>query len=255
MSYGFHALSETILLQSKKESSLLPHLQLIIKYLKIAESIMSQEYFAQKNLENSPYRANGLFIAVSKLHMYYLEFLHNKESEDIKARLEQNIEALKPYKDILKEVGFDLSNIKRHYTLYFKNKDEENLAKLDALINKPLYNLSTTSYLSIVSSLMFLNSMTRIVYQKEMHSDLDVKDKMRSLILQNFGWAVEDLIFCKEQREGFEIIKMLEHKDEIFYLCIKVKDIANKLYVLESIDLLCENIKLSLFLKEKQNEE
>jgi len=254
MSYGFHVLSESVLFQAKKESSLLPHLQLIIKYLKIAESIMDQEYFAQKNLENSPYRANGLFIAVNKLHMYYLEFLHDKESEEIKNRLEENIKELKKYRDILKEVGFDLSNIKRHYTLYFNDSNEANLAKLGVLINQPLYNLSTTSYLSITSSLMLLNSMTKIAYHEDMHLDLDVKEKMKSLILQNFGWAVEDIIFCKEEQEACDIIKMLEHNEEIFYLCIKVKDIANKLYVLESIDLLCENIKLSLFLKEKKKE-
>jgi len=56
MAYGYHILSELILEKSKQDMTLLPYLKLIIKYLKVSEAIMSEEYFAQQILAESPYK-------------------------------------------------------------------------------------------------------------------------------------------------------------------------------------------------------
>ena len=264
MSYGYHVLSELILEQSQRDPSLLPYLKLIIKYLKMAETIMGQEYFAQKTLAESPYRANDLFIAVNNLHMAYIgckaSFENLSVDKEAKAAFDKRLDALKPYRDVLAEAGFNLSTIKRFCTEYANEPSERNKEALQRAIERPMNDLSVTAYLSLASSLAMLRTMTDIVYRRRVTNEQGltrqkVRQNIQTMLGENFGWAIERLDFLESEPEnGYDIVKHMPFKDEVFYLCLKVRDVANRLYVLESLDLLAEAMKLTLYLRNHAKE-
>ena len=264
MSYGYHVLSELILEQSQRDPSLLPYLKLIIKYLKVAETIMGQEYFAQKTLAESPYRANDLFIAVNDLHMAYIGCRESFEKlsvdEEAKAAFEERLDALKPYRQVLSEAGFNLATIKRFCTEYANEPSETNKEALRRAIERPMNDLSVTAYLSLASSLAMLRTMTDIIYRRRVTNEQGltrqkVRQNIQTMLGENFGWAIERLDFKEsEPEEGYDIVKHMSFQNEVFYLCLKVRDIANRLYVVESVDLLAEAMKLTLYLRAKAME-
>ena len=262
MSYGYHLLSKLILEQSKKDPSLLPYLKLIIKYLKVAEAIMGEEYFAQKSLAESPYRANNLFIAVNELHMAYINCKSSFEKKEIDQRAKiafyASLDNLKIYKDVLLEAGFNLSTIKRYCTEFDNTKDDKALKALKNAIIKPLNNLSVTAYLSIASSLALLRSLSDIVYKRTITNENSLTLKkaqynIEKILGDNFGWAIESLDFLEQEpKDNYDIVKHLSFKDEIFYICINVRDVLNKLYIVEGIDLMAETIKFTLYILAKE---
>lgn len=264
MSYGYHVLSELILEQSQRDPSLLPYLKLIIKYLKVAETIMGQEYFAQKTLAESPYRANDLFIAVNDLHMAYIGCRESFEKlsvdEEAKATFEERLDALKPYRQVLSEAGFNLATIKRFCTEYAKEPNEANKEALRRAIERPMNDLSVTAYLSLASSLAMLRAMTDIVYRRRVTREKEltmqkVWNNIRTILGENFGWAIERLDFMETEPEsGYDIVKHVPFEDEVFYLCIGVRNVSNRLYILESLDLLAEAMKLTLYLRNRAKE-
>lgn len=262
MSYGYHLLSELIIELSKKDTSILPYMKLVIKYFKVTDAIMSEEYFAQKRLSESPYRANNLFIAVNELHMAYMRYKSEVKNYTIglkeKEEFEKRLDNLKEYKDILLEAGLNLSVIKRFATEFFNNKDKKSFEVLKDAIQKPLDNLSVSSYLSLDSSLATIRAMTDIIHQRKVTNEKNlifekVKQNISDMLGQNFGWAIEEISFLEsEPDDGYEIIKHLMFKDKIFFLCLNIKDVANKLYITESIDLLTEAIKITLYIISRQ---
>ncbi len=262
MSYGYHVLSELILAQSQKDPSLLPYLQLIIKYLKVAEAIMTQEYFAQKSLAKSPYRANDLFVAINRLHAAFMRchssFERLKMDQRAKEDFEKMLKELSQFRDILSEAGLHLATIKRLCTQFTNEPTQENLQKLQNTIFKPLDNLRIASYLSLASALATLRVLTDIVYKRRGTNEKNITIKMvqntiEKLLLEHFGWAIEELRFLENEPEsGYEIVKHLALKDEVFFLAINTKDVIDKLYIQEAIDLITESIKLTLFVRSKE---
>ncbi len=262
MSYGYHLLSELILELSKKDISLLPYIKLIVKYLKITDAVMSEEYFAQKRLSESPYRANNLFIAINELHMAFMRYKKAIKNytidEKYKIEFENSLDGLKEYREILLEAGLDISVIKHFATEFFNNHDIKSYETLKNAIQTPLNNLSVTSYLTLDSSLSSIRAMTDIIHQRIVTNDKNlnlekVKQNIFDIMGQNFGWAIEKIEFLDyEPNNSYEIIKHLIFEDKIFFLCIDIKNVANKLYITESVDLLNEAIKITLYIISRQ---
>ena len=264
MSYGYHLLSELILEQSHKDPSLLPYLKLIIKYLKVSEAIMGEEYFAQKSLAESPYRANDLFVAVNRLHTAYMgcreSFENLRVDPEAHSAFEKALEELREHREVLAEAGFDLATIKRFCTEYAKAPSETTVQALRRAVERPLNDLSVTAYLSLGSSLASLRAMTDIVYRRLVTNERSLtperaRENIRRILGENFGWALQRLDFLEhEPREGsYDLIKHLSLGESVFYLAVGVRELSNRLYVLEQIDLLGEAIKLTLYLHEKES--
>lgn len=270
LSYGYHLLSTLILEQLKKNPALLPHLKIVIKYLKVAEAIMDEEYFEQKNIENSPYKANDLSAAIREVNSAYLQCSKNIDAiingklnsikEKKKERFEEKLDAASKYRDILLDIGLDISLIKRYCTMISNAKDDEQRAKtaksLKEHIKSSLNDLETTSFLSLDSSLHVVKNITDIVYKKaaitKKHdlSAEQIRNNIFTIILDSFGWAVESLKFEKEEKKDkdYDVVKHFYIDEDIYYLCVKVKTVSNKIYITEALDLLCEIIKLTFFI-------
>ncbi len=262
MAYGYHVLSELILAKSQKDPSLLPHLNLIIKYLKVAEAIMSQEYFAQKTMAQSPYRANDLFIVITSLHAAFMGCRESfaKFSIDRKAKeeFEKVLDELKPYRQVLAEAGLNLATIKRFCTEYANDPTSQTLQNLKKAIQKPLDDLQVSAYLSLASSLGTMHAMSEVIHSRVLSRQKDlnlekVQKRIEKFLLENYGWAIEDLIFSKGEPKGeYPIIKLFSFKNELFYLAIDIKDVQNRLFIEEAIDLLTEAMKLILYVISKE---
>ena len=261
MSYGYHVLSELILNQSQKDPTLLPYLKLIIKYLKVSKEIMTNEYFAQKRVEETPYKADDLFLALNKLHLAFIvyengmtEYKQSKEAQEI---FLQSIEELGIYKKVLQEVGINLSTLKRFHTEFVNAQTQESFLHLKNALQKPLNDMSVTAYLSTTSAVAMLKTMSLIVYQKILQKEdltfKEIQNNVTTLLGENFGWAIERIRLSKEENvdEG-DIVKHLMYKDTIYYLYVDFKPISNKLYIAQMVDLLCETIKTTLYLKHKK---
>ena len=262
MSYGYHLLSELILTQSKKDPTLLPYLKLVIKYLKVADAIMSHEYFSQKSLTESPYKANNLFIAINKLQSAFIAYKNSlvnfQASTESETSFQETLDTLGEYREELASISINLNTIKRFHTEFRHQKDEKSFATLQNALQRPLNDLSVTTYLTTGSSLALIRAMSdtiynKIVINKEELTLSDVKHNIFTMLTQNFAWAVEDIAFFDEEpQDSYEIIKHLMHEQNVFFLGVTLKDIANKLYVAEMIDLLCETIKMTLYLHTKE---
>ncbi len=260
MSYGYHLLSELILNQSKKDPTLLPYLKLVIKYLKVSDAIMSHEYFSQKTLSESPYRANNLFMAINELHMAYIRYKSSvvdfSSDEEAQNAFMQSLESLKEYRDILADIGINLNTIKRFHTEFIHNRDEKSFLTFKNALEKPLNDLNVTAYLATGSSLALLRAMTetineKMIVKKEDTSFQEVKENIFVMLTQNFAWAIESIVFVEKEEEEYEIFKHLMYKGKVFFLGINLKNTSNKLYIAEMIDLLCETIKITLYLRSK----
>ncbi len=262
MSYGYHILSELILAQSQKDPTLLPHLKLIIKYLKVAEAIMSQEYFAQKTLAKSPYRANDLFVAINHLHGAFMRcqnsFKKLKIDEEAKKEFEKTIDKLKNYRQILIEAGINLTLIKKFCTEFSSNPNEQTLKSLEQAIEKPLNELQISSYLSLISALGTMNAISEVIYSRKLSRDKNltlslIQKRIMRFLLENFGWAIKKVqFFEKEPTKEYTVTKLFSFKDNIFYLVVDLKNIQNRLFIQEAIDLLTEAMKLVLFVRSKE---
>jgi len=263
MSYGYHLLSELILQQSKKDPALLPYLKLVIKYLKVSDAIMSNEYFSQKTLIESPYRANNLFFAINELHLAFIRYKNAMNDFEVsQAEVEQfqkSLDNLNECREILSEVGIELSTLKRFHTEFLHNKDEKSFANLQNALEKPFNDLTVTAYLSTGSSLSVLRAMTATIHEKmivkqENFSLKEVKENIFKILTQNFAWAINEIEFVDGEIEReYEIVKHLMFKGKVFFLCIDLKNISNKLYIAEMVDLLCETIKVTLYLHSKES--
>ncbi len=148
---------------------------------------------------------------------------------------------------------------KNSFLKSFKQKrDKKSFKALKDAIQKPLDNLSVSSYLSLDSSLATIRAMIDIINQRKVTNEKNlifdkVKCNISDMLGQNFGWAIEEMNFLdSEPNDGYEIIKHLIFKDKIFFLCLNIKDVANKLYITESIDLLTEAIKITLYIISRQ---
>ncbi len=262
MSYGYHLLSELILTQSKKDPTLLPYLKLVIKYLKVADAIMSHEYFSQKSLTESPYKANNLFIAINKLQSAFITYRNSlvdfQASAESESSFQETLDVLNEYREELAEININLNTIKRFHTEFRHQKDEKTFLTLQNTLQRPLNDLSVTTYLTTGSALALIRAMSdtiynKIIINKEELALNDVKQNIFTMLTQNFAWAVENISFFDEEpQESYEILKHLMHEQKVFFLGVNIKDISNKLYVAEMIDLLCETIKITLYLNSKE---
>ncbi|QOP45806.1 protoglobin domain-containing protein [Sulfurimonas paralvinellae] len=275
MSYGYHLLSKLILAQAARDVSLMSDLKLVIKYLKVAETIMVEEYFEQKNIENSPYRANNLSLAMNEFNAAYMHCSKNIDaliegkSDEIninaKEKFERHLQKIDPYRDILKAVGLDIATVKRYCTL-IENAQEGEKRQKEALtlknyIKRSLNDLQITSFLSLNSSLNVIRSITDVIYNRTIRDNQKtdekiVKQNITKLLQENFAWAIEKMLISDDKPEtsSYDIVKhiMLPGDEEkIIYVGVSVKEISNRIYVLESVDLLCEIIKMTIFLYNK----
>ncbi len=171
---------------------------------------------------------------------------------------QETLDALDEYREELAEIGINLNTIKRFHTQFRHQTDEKSFETLRNTLQRPLNDLSVTTYLTTGSSLALIRAMSdtiynKIIINKEKLTLSDVKHNIFAMLTQNFAWAVEDISFFDEEpQESYEIIKHLMHEQKLFFLGINMKDISNKLYVAEMIDLLCETIKITLYLNSKE---
>ena len=258
MSYGYHVLSELILNQSQKDPTLLPYLKLIIKYLKVAKEIMTNEYFAQKRAEENPYKADDLFLALNRLYLAFILYEETMEkykpSKEAQESFLQSIEELRIYKKVLDAVDVNLSTLKRFHTEFINEMTQESFMHLKNALQKPLNDLSVTAYLSTTSAAAMLRDMSLIVYhkllEKEELTPQEIRHNVMTLLGENFGWAIEKIMISKEESsQEWAITKHLMYKETIYYLYVDFKPISNKLYIVQMVDLLCETIKTTLYLK------
>ncbi len=262
MAYGYHVLSELILNQSKKDPTLLPYLKLIIKYLKVSEEIMTNEYFAQKRIEETPYKADDLFLALNRAHLAFIVYENGmkeyKPSQEAQEIFLQSIDELEIYKKVLQEVGINLSTLKRFHTEFVNTPTQESFMRLKNTLQKPLNDMSVTAYLATTSAAAMLKAMSLIVYhkilQKEDLTFKEIQNNVMTLLGENFGWAIERIRISKEEseEEDEDIAKHLMYKDTIYYLYVDFKPISNKLYIAQMVDVLCETIKTTLYLKHRE---
>ncbi|ADV45819.1 protoglobin domain-containing protein [Nitratifractor salsuginis] len=275
MSYGFHLLSQLILAQSQRDPGLLPYLKLVIKYLKVAEAIMGQEYFAQKTLEKTPYRANDLFLAVNELYARYslcrqrVRQIASGEEQKIdpkqSAAFREALDKLAPYRQILEAIGLKLSIVKRHCTELEQARSPEEAARaaelLDESILHPLNDLSVSAYMTLGSSLASLRAMTDILYRRSTAKEAaisaeEARRNIRGILENTYGWAIESLEFLDEEpeEEAWDIVKhlYLPAEERILYLALRLKSLSNRIYIAEGLDLLGEAMKLTLFLTGKE---
>ncbi|MDD5717343.1 MAG: ATP-binding protein [Sulfuricurvum sp.] len=186
------------------------------------------------------------------------------------------IEELVPQKELLESLGIDLDEIHSLHHRYHEKLDEllqsdgeevdtlfqevESISKeLYTVIDTPLSDISTTSFLGVHSGIEFLQACTHSIHDRGMGDEIHggkIYEHLYQILERALGWCIEEIYVGREtpsEMIAYDINRDITLKDERIHIAVKIKTIPNKTYMIEIIKILLEVVKQNLKNKEREN--
>lgn len=162
---------------------------------------------------------------------------------------------------------FLVAELKSYIKSNDKSKQENIFHKLTLitnqlfeLIDRPLKEFSTSGFLSLNSGLKAINSINMIFSKRSLIicTEKDIQENIIDQVtrsLQNtLAWAIDSIVVQTDvlDNKAFNLTKKIIFKEFTFYIGIKLKTLANKLYLKEVLILLLEAFELNFSIKERE---
>lgn len=293
MSRGFDVLGEIIIDLSAVNSQIQDDLSIILKMLRISEQIMHESYkesFIEHNEEMM--KENELLNLFDKLYAslmihkqsqkkvenYYLQGCKANSdrpfTDEAGCPLTTILTELETKKELAKSFGIDLDEIQHLHRLYHEKLDQltlstdqkavfEEISTLSetmySILDKPLNDISTTSFLGVHSGMEFLHSCTQSMHDKLPKSDLNeivsVHQHLKEELYTSLGWCIDELYIGTNEPDtsvSYDLHRKIILKEERIDIAVKIKEIPNKIYMLEIIKILLEVVKQNFNNKERE---
>jgi len=300
VSRGFNILNEIIVSLSEVNTQIREDMAIIFKMLHISETVMNESYFERYakyqdelkkeneilNIFDKLYAALTIHKKNQKKVMSYHQSSRYEEETVPKFHTEEScpfsalMDELTDKQLLLEGFGINLESVRALHHDYHEavealisptKKDdddvkniiqrlEESSSKLYAVIDKPLDEISATSYLGVHSGIAFLEACTQSIHDGAINRDNEeilegVQEKLRSQLEQILGWCIEELYigfhdFPKEIE--FDIYEKIILKNKRMNVAVAIKPVPNKVFMVEIIKILLEIIRQNTHSRERE---
>ena len=298
LSRGFDILNEIIMDLAKVNKQINDDLPIIVKMLRISESVMQENYrtHASKHQEELQkeneilHLFDVLYAALiihkqsqKKLINYWLNHEDGDEVEptdfvsESACPFSKTIEQLSSQRELLLGFGIDLDTLHElHHqyhekinTLVTQSKQQgqslydEIIAISDTLyasVDKPLQDITATSYMGVHSGIELLHACSQSIYDStalfghERFVD-DLRDRLYEQLDQTLGWCIEGMYVGEgdiSKSLDFDVSSKIILNDRRINIGVALKDIPNKIYMVEIIQILVEILRQNFQNKERE---
>lgn len=297
VSRGFHILTEIIIQLSEVNTQIREDLVIILKMLRISEVVMNESYFEryaehQEDLK----KENEILNLFDKLYAALTIHKQNQKKalkyckEDSGTSRPFSEEASCPFTSLMNELadkqmllegfGIDLGEVRALHHEYHEaiecliapeKKDDreisaimekimETSSALYTVIDKPLEEVSATSYLGVHSGIAFLEACTQSIHDGLASRDTDdivenMRDKLYVQLHQILGWCIEDLYIEFEALPDeieWDVSTKFILKSKRINIGVAIKPIPNKVFMVEIIKILLEIIRQNSHNRERE---
>ncbi len=127
-------------------------------------------------------------------------------------------------------------------------------------IARPLQDIAAVSFLAVSSGFRFINQVSHNLFEQEA-SSLEtwelaelVELELPRLLTDTMGWCIADLGITRVAPDGFDfdIVSAIRLKQVRLHMGIKLKDLPNKLYLQELVQMMIEIVRINLLNKERE---
>ncbi len=302
ISRGFDILNEIIIDLARVNTQVREDLNIILKMLRISESIMHETYRERASKHQDELKKENeilnlfdkLYAALTihkktqqKLTHYWLNL--KKEEDDASEEKEHfHDEASCPFthmlnglstkQDLLEGFGIVLSEVQELHHNYHEKLEsllgmsqgrgedlyEEILVisqKLYEIINKPLQDISATSYMGVHSGIEFLQACSHSIYDSSSVYNPEelvggLREKLYSQLEQTLGWCIEGMYVGEGEISGsdeYDVHGKIVLNERRINIGVAIKDIPNKTYMIEIIRILLEIMRQNFQNKEREH--
>lgn len=290
LSRGFDILSEIIIDLSAVNTQIQADLSIILKMTRISEQIMHEsykesyiEYNEEMKKENEVLNLFDKLFASLMIHKQSQKkvshFLVSGDvdfSDEVQCPFTHVLDELESKRELAESFGIELDAIRSLHHRYHEllvnlkaadahsrlaiNEEIETVSKtLYGVIDKPLSDISTTSFLGVHSGIEFLQACTHTIHERESQSEWGgesgIHKRLEDEFVKALGWCIEEIYIGMEEPriEGhYDINRKILLKEERINIAVKIKEIPNKIYMVEIIKILLEVIKQNFNNKERE---
>lgn len=295
LSRGFDILGEIIIDLSAVNTQIQADLSIILKMIRISELIMHESYresYVEYNEEMM--KENELLSLFDKLFASLMihkqsqkkveefynasqSFVNSKDTftDEAQCPFSGIIEELFEKKELAESFGIDLNTIVLlHHTYHealsrFSQSEGEEREllyqeigivsqQLYSIVDKPLSDISTTSFLGVHSGIEFLQACTHSIHDRGSEEDANedsVHSRLQAQLVKSLGWCIEELYVGTQEANTqieYDIQRKILLKEERINIAVKIKEIPNKIYMVEIIKILLEVIKQNFNNRERE---
>ncbi|MDD2267813.1 ATP-binding protein [Sulfuricurvum sp.] len=299
ISRGFNILSEIIIDLSEVNTQIREDMSIILKMLHISEAVMNESYFERYsehqeelkkeneilNLFDKLYAALTVHKQSQKKVLKYFEADKSSGetgihfSSEAECQFTALMDTLIQKQALLEGFGINFGDVRALHHRYHEAIDrliapdmkkeemesvvreiDESSALLYTVIDKPLEEISATSYLGVHSGMMFLEACTQTIYDATIHRDTEegietLQDKLSGQLYHILGWCIEDLfVSIKDFPAGveYDIRSRITLKNKRINIGVTIKPISNKVFMVEIIKILLEIIRQNAYSRERE---
>lgn len=290
LSRGFDILSEIIIDLSSVNTQIQADLSIILKMIRISEQIMHEsykesyiEYNEEMKKENELLGLFDKLFASLMIHKqsqkkvdHFTQFGEALFHEEEQCPFTHVLSDLENKRELAESFGIDLDAIRTlhhqyHELLYLLinsplerrleiSKEIKTVSQsLYAVIDKPLNDISTTSFLGVHSGIEFLQACTHTIHDRDMEHDSTIEagihKRLELELVKTLGWCIQDIYIGKEElnpQKSYDVTRKILLKEDRINVAVKIKDIPNKIYMMEIIKILLEVVKQNVNNKERE---
>lgn len=297
LSRGFDILIEIIIDLGGVNTQIQSDLSIILKMIRMSELIMNEsykesyiEYNEEMKKENELLSLfDKLFASLmihkqsqKKLEQFYADEKSFDNTEDVFTREEECpfsviIEELFSKKELARSFGINLDEVQSLHHQYHEGleklskgdgKNEELYREIESLserlysiIDKPLNDIATTSFLGVHSGIEFLQACTNSIHERGMEIEESqggdtIHARLKAQLIKALGWCIEELYVgpqeINDSAEEYDVNRKILLQEERINIAVKIKEIPNKIYMMEIIKILLEVIKQNFNNRERE---
>lgn len=299
LSRGFDVLTEIIMDLARVNKQINDDLPIIIKMIRIAESVMQENYRThiskhQEELhqENAIFHLFDMLYAALTIHkqsqkklmQYWMELEDATEIgpaffvSESACPFSATIQQLSSQTKLLLGFGIDLDAMKELHHQYHekinrlvtqsKHEGQELYDEIVAIsntlhasVNEPLQDIAATSYMGVHSGIEFLHACSQSIYDSTVlfkHERFvdDLRDRLYEQLEQTLGWCIEGMYVGEgEASKNLEsdVSSKITLNDRRINIVVALKDIPNKTYMVEIIQILIEILRQNFQNKEREH--
>ncbi|MDO9305736.1 MAG: ATP-binding protein [Sulfuricurvum sp.] len=298
ISRGFDILNEIIVDLARVNVQVQEDLTIILKMLRICEALMHESYRDResKHLEEIK-KENEILNIFDKLYaaltihkqsqQKLTRYWSNKENsteekehfhDEASCSFTHTLNELALKDNILMGFGINLNEVRElHHNYHEKLNTLIEMAQGDGkelyneicilsetlykIIDKPLQDISATSYMGVHSGIEFLQACSHSIYESGSTYNPDelvggLRDKLYAQLEQTLGWCIEGMYVGEGEISGsdaYDVHGKIILNERRINIGVAIKEIPNKTYMIEIIRILLEIMRQNFQNREREH--
>lgn len=298
VSRGFDILNEIIVDLARVNVQVQEDLTIILKMLRICEALMNESYRDReaKHLDEIK-KENEILNIFDKLYaaltihkqsqQKLTRYWSNKENsteekehfhDEASCSFTHTLNELALKDTILMGFGINLNEVRElHHNYHEKLNTLITMAQDDGeelydeicilsetlykIIDKPLQDISATSYMGVHSGIEFLQACSHSIYESGSTYNPDelvggLRDKLYAQLEQTLGWCIEGMYVGEGEISGsdaYDVHGKIILNERRINIGVAIKEIPNKTYMIEIIRILLEIMRQNFQNREREH--